>query len=475
MKKYIYFIGLSMLISINIKAQQIQNGGFESWTIQNLFNEPDGFYTSNMQALMMNANANVTKEIDSYHGTYAVKMETVLAGNDTIGGMLLIGTPGNQTINGGVPYAGTPDSISVWAKYDIQVNDTAFFIIAFKNSGNMIAQAVTIFHGTQSTYQRFVIPTNLSSLYPPDSLVAIITSSKMDAPRMPGSYLIIDSISFLHSSEVFPNGDFENWTDVSSEELDNWNTSNYAGVGLAQDAVTKSIDSYDENYAVRIETVQTTWGGVTGFITNGVFGNNGPEGGMPVSANPDKVSGYYKYIPNGTDTAYAGVFSFKYDPVGDSTIMLSAMVYPLVAASSYTYFEIPLSYNLLPVADTVNIFFIANDMQTSTTLGSVLFLDSLCISYHSIPVGVEPINNASQRVISVFPNPTDENLNIMLSQNQKGLIAKIYNVNGEIVKEIVIDRALTTINVNNLSKGLYMYRITDAKDCLMDNGKFIKE
>ena len=40
-----------------------------------------------------------------------------------IQGMLLIGSPGEQTINGGVPFTDTPDSISAYAKYDKRVKE----------------------------------------------------------------------------------------------------------------------------------------------------------------------------------------------------------------------------------------------------------------------------------------------------------------------------------------------------------------
>jgi len=215
MKTLILITGLILSISFNLNAQQIINSDFENWS-QKIINEPDSFLTSNT---MVNTDSgNVIQVTDSYHGLFAAKIETVLSGNDTIQGMILIGTPGNQTINGGIPFTGTPDSISGYVKYDIQPNDTAFFIVAFKKDGIMIGQAVANFYGTQSTYKRFSIPTYLIELNPPDTMVAIITSSNLDPPQIPGSTITIDSITFLHSSQQFPNQDFENWTEVETGE-----------------------------------------------------------------------------------------------------------------------------------------------------------------------------------------------------------------------------------------------------------------
>jgi hypothetical protein len=475
MKTFIFLIALVVIFSSHLKSQPIQNGGFENWTVQNLFDEPNGFMTSNNQAYKSNGIGNVTKVTDSYHGLYAAKLETVQAGSETAGGMILIGTPGNQSINGGLPYTGTPDSISGWVKYDIQPNDTAFFIVAFKKGGVNIGQAFTMFYGTQSTYKRFSIPTHLNASNPPDTLTAIITCSKMDPPRMIGSTLTIDSISFLNSTQPFPNGSFEEWTPIIIEEPDNWTTLNIINSGVQKHSVTKTTDSYEGNYAIRVESVQTPWGDTLGFITNGVLGNNGPEGGMAVSANPKKISGYYKYFPIGLDTAFAGVTTYKYDSSSESTMQLTSHLISLTAASSYTYFEIPLGYNLLPVADTVNIFFAANNMENSVSIGSVLFLDSLNISYYSLPVGIQTPNIKLESGISIYPNPIKDKLNIISIQSDGIEFIKIYDVYGEMVKESFIKNYLTTITISELSKGLYLYQITDSNGIIIDRGKFIKE
>jgi len=472
MKTLFFTIGLVVLSIYNITAQQIPNGQFENWSVQHLFDEPNGFLTSNMQTYMLNGTGNVTKVADSYHGLYAAKLETVPAGSDTVGGMLIIGTPGNQTINGGLPYSGTPDSVSGWIKYNIQPDDTAFFIVAFKKNGVFIGQAVTIFTGTQLTYMRFSVPTYLNASNPPDTIVAIITCSNMDPPQIAGSSLTIDSISFLNSPQPFPNGSFEDWTAMDVEEPDDWTTVNFGTIGLGLYSATKTTDSYEGNYAIRIESTKTLWGDTIGFITNGIFGNNGPESGMAVSANPQKISGYYKYFPIGQDTAYAGVFTYKYNSMSDSTTMLSSMIIPLTANSSYTYFEIPLTYNLLPVADTVNIFFAANNMDNSTTIGSVLFIDSLNISYFLLPVEIQTVNNNSEYAISIYPNPVQDILNVPAQSKEEKFI-QIYDAIGEIVKESSINK--NCINISNLLNGLYLYKITDKNGNLLGAGKFMKK
>ena len=155
MKKY--FISAFLFVSSFSFAQQISNGGFENWTVNTLYEEPDSFLSTNSWVYTSNGSGNVTKSTSAYHGLYAAQLTTVQTPSDTMFGGLFIGSPGNQDVNGGIPYTGQPDSISVYVKYNIQPNDTAFFIVAFKNSGNMISMAVKTFIGTQLTYKRISI------------------------------------------------------------------------------------------------------------------------------------------------------------------------------------------------------------------------------------------------------------------------------------------------------------------------------
>ncbi|MFH2141682.1 MAG: T9SS type A sorting domain-containing protein [Bacteroidota bacterium] len=463
------------LLKAGIYSQQINNNDFEDWTIQHLYDEPDGFLTSNMWTFMSAGTGTVLKVTDSYHGTFAARLETILSGTDTSAGMMLIGMPGNQTIDGGIPFTSTPDSVSAYIKYDIQPNDTAFFIVGFKKNGIFIGQAVKTFVGSQTQYARFSVPTGLDIMNPPDSMVAIITCSSMDPPQIPGSTMTLDSISFINSLQEFPNGSFETWTSYDVEEPDDWTTLNFAGLGTGQYSVTKSADSYHGSFALSLESVSMPWGDTLGFITNGTFGGNGPEGGMPVSANPMKVTGYYKYTPVGNDTAQAGLFTFRYDSPADSTITLEMAVINLTSTNTYTYFEIPLTRNLYPLADTLNIIFTANKMGTSSSaLGSVLLIDSLNIIYYPLPVNIQTTDYFSNSKISVFPNPADDIINVKLPENLILDEIKIYNSNGQIVRNVKVKNQLITMNIFDLPSGLYYFQCVDLKGNIAGSDKFVK-
>lgn len=454
MKKIIISALVSGVLFSSSIAQQISNGDFENWTVNILYEEPDSFLSTNSWVYMSNGNGNVTKTTSAYHGSYAAQLSTVQTSSDTMFGGLFIGTPGNQIINGGIPYTGQPDSVSVYIKYYIQPNDTAFFIVAFKNGGSIISMALQTFTGTQSAYKRISIPTNLPISPVPDSLVAIISSSNLDPPRFPGSTLTIDSITMIGTTQAFPNPSFEIWTPKSIEDPDNWTTINFGAQPNGPLSATKSTSAYSGTYALRLETVNTVWGQQMGYITNGYLGQNGPAGGMQVFSNPSKITGYYKYFPVGSDTALGGAFSYINSSVIDSNFIF------LTAQNNYTYFEIPLTYTGWPYVDTLNIIFTSSNMLDSAFvgLGSVLFLDSLNILYN--PVSVNSIDNYFSH--SVYPNPFSNTAIISLS-NYNGNICDfvLYDILGnEVMKKENISSNNILIDRSNLPSGIYNYRIT---------------
>ena len=455
MKKIYALAIMGLLLCSRGYSQSISNSGFENWTQQTLYENPDNYTSSNGWIYMSLGSGNVKKVTDSYDGAFAAKLETVLAGTDTMQGMLLIGTPGNQTINGGIPYSGIPDSISGYVKHNIQAGDTANFFVLFKNNGVIIGMAATIFTGLQSNYTRLSIPVSLP--YAPDTIAIVISSSRMDPPQLPGSTLTIDSISFLGTSQVFPNGSFENWTSLTLEEPDDWATINFGSLQPGLYSATKSTDSYAGTYSLKLETVQTIWGDTLGYVTNGYIGPNGPAGGMQVLTNPMKVSGYYKYFPVGADTALGGAFTYI------NSGMIDSVIVKLPAQSNYTYFEVTLNYNAWPHIDTLNIAFSSSNMADSAYigLGSVLYVDNLNVVYY--PAGINDQGNLQQ--YSVFPNPFSDAAMITFQNNRgESYDIVLYDVLGRVMmKEENIHSNNILIHKNNLAAGIYQYRVSFSK------------
>ncbi len=456
MKKNLLILSFFVLIaSATTFSQSVLNGSFENWSQQVFYDEPDSFQTSNSQAYMLTGSGNVFKVTDSHSGTYAAKLETIVSGNDTVYGGLLLE----------IPYTDKPDSLTGFAKYNILTDDTAFVIVLFYSGGSIMGSGSGIFLGTQLGYTEFKYKISYLPATP-DTLRAYILSSNFNGTQYPGSCLYVDGLEFIGSGIApFPNGDFENWTSVSTEEPDDWVTINSFIFQTGDTSATKTTDAYDGTYALKLRNV-VFYDDTLGFITNGWMGENGPEGGKPVSQNPEKLTGYYKYFPDGIDTGFAYIASYRYDTGLDSTILLDSNMFKLAPASTYTYFEVPLTYNSWPYADTVNISFSSGNMINDTNyvgLNSVLYIDALGITYY--PVSVKE-NNSVKDVI-IYPNPAKNIVSVELNPKYKGNIkVQLFDLQGRKVidKNYTANKKVLKLDVSELHNGLYFYNIKASSE-----------
>ena len=445
-----------------VNSQTVPNGNFENWTVQTLFENPTYWTSSNMQLQMMGMPSNCTKVTEHYSGTYAAKLETVTNGQDTVNGIMYIGLPGNQSINGGYPFAARPDTVIVHLKYNILPNDTGHFMIFFKNSGSTIGMVSKNILGSQPSFAEYKLPVSWFQLGNADTLSALVTSSNLDSPDVPGSYVYIDGIELTGSIVAFPNGDFENWIPNTSEEPNGWVTLNYAKTTVP--SATKTNDYYDGNFAIRVETIQTIWGQLLGYITNGMIGNNGPAGGVPIYFNPDNLTGYYKYVPNGLDTAIAIVTTSRHDLFLDSTIILDMVAIKLPPTNTYTPFVINLNYNNFPFADTINISFASSNLMDSGAyvgLGSALYIDSLNLNF--LPVGIK--NNSNENEINVFPNPVKDFVSIEFKTDLGNSSVTIFDELGRkhFNKEINTADKFLKVDVAQFNPGFYFIEVKSNK------------
>ena len=286
----------------------------------------------------------------------------------------------------------------------------------------------------------------------------------------------MDNISFVGAATPFPNGDFENWEEFSSEEPDDWFTSNILSVTMGETSVTKTTDSHEGTYAARIESTLNMFEDTLGLVTNGVFGEDGPFGGMPVDSIPDKLTGYYKYIPVGPDTALGGLMLYRYNENTGNTELLEEAFTQLPPVDDYTYFEIEVNYFSLPEPDTMNVAFASGNVDDESIyvgLGSVLYVDALEITYKPHLVGIE--NSKKELNHQVYPNPTSEKIYIEFQEILKNDISvTISNSMGALVYQKKINPLATNqldISVKNFTPGLYFYTI--ESDSNTYTGKFI--
>ncbi len=462
---------------LNLQSQSISNSGFEEWSDILYFEDLEQYNSTNVLSYFANGTANVSKSLEAYSGNHALKVETILVNDEVIEGGVVIGEIAEDFINGGIPFNERPDAITGFAKYDVMDNDTAYVAVLFKKFGAPLGICFAQFYGTQNDYVEFSAPVQwLLPIISPDTLAVGILSSTIFSDAIPGSTLTVDNISFVGSTIIFPNGDFEIWEDFSSEEPDDWFTSNVFSLAIGETAVTKSTDSFEGNFAVRIETMQTLIQDTLGFITNGKMGDDNPIGGMAVDSTPDKLSGYYKYIPVGPDTAIGGLFLYHHNESTGMADLLEETIIKLPPVDEYTYFEVDVAYFSLPEPDTVNIAFASSNLQEYQSfigIGSSLYIDDLSITYKPNLVDVE--QQKDEIIHRAYPNPATDKIFIEFQKIFKNDISvKVMNSGGALVYQQKINPMATKqidISVNGFKPGLYFYSIeTQTKNY---TGKFI--
>jgi len=454
-------------MATEVFGQNIPNSNFENWTTSTFFQEPQGFGTSNIQSYMRTQTGNVTKSTDSHNGNFAAKMETKIVGLDTIFAILTNGNLGQGGLSGGIPYTTRVDSVKFSAKFNLLAGDTATMLALFKYSGNIIGVASTNFQASSSSYINYSTAVQWFAPYPavPDSMLFVLFSSNPGKNPVNGSYIIVDDVKL--GNTLMPHGDFETWLNKSVEDADNWNSFNIISLLYPPAYAVKTTDAYSGTYALKITTTLFNDNQDTiAHVTNGRIMSDDFSGGIYVPQNPSKVSGYYKYTPVGNDSALVALRAFGFNNQANYS-NLDNSILKLGAASTYTYFEIHLTYLGYPRIDTLGIAFASSniyDNRPNVHAGSVLIIDSLNIEF--APLGIA--EDYQQSNLKVYPNPASSKIFFELDNNLKNSSIKVFDVQGKIIKsENITDNYL---DVSDLVNGIYFYQISNNQE--LSQGKF---
>lgn len=449
------FMMVFFLTSGVLQGQNVPNGDFELWTLKTLYEDPQGFVTLNAQVTAMGGGApSVEKTTDSQTGTYAARLVTTKVHGDIAPGMLSTGTHGNM--GQGVPYTDTPDSISFLVKQNLAPGDTAAAMVMFTAMGNPVGMVDFLFSDTATGYELHKKEVNwfAPGVSPDSVMVMIITNATMDGGT-PGSSITVDEINFGDAFTQIANHDLENWDVVESEEPDHWLTFN-ALSPQGSPTVEKTTDSYTGSYAAKITNVLTFTDDTMGFMTNGRFGmDDYPAGGLGVWENPHTISGYYKYDPQGNDSAVVGVFSYIWDDGANELVIVDSSFLFLGEASTYTPFEVVMNYDSWPLVDTVNITFVAGHIDEQPQLGSQLIVDDIQISYKPVSV-----TEQDQPRVAVMPNPASQFVQAKLPEKHYNTL-KIYSTDGRLLRKTQIDgKTYVSIPAYDLPRGIIFLKFT---------------
>jgi hypothetical protein len=263
--------------------------------------------------------------------------------------------------------------------------------------------------------------------------------------------VLISGIVYSQTNTI-ENGNFENWTTITTTEADNWNSTNEMMIMLnGSQNVTKTNDAYAGNHAVKLTTKSYTIGGtMPGMISNGISFLDG----VAFNGNPTSFSGAYKYESISNDTAVIFIeFSANGSTVGANFIEVIGSV------NSYTTFNLPIS--LMSQPDTMVIM-----CSSGNNVGSALFIDELQINE-----GYTSLEKTTLVNFKIYPNPVNESLNLDFNEDYNQIT--IIGIDGNIISTHKLNGHSSKINVSKLQKGVYWIECQTSKGIIKKS--FVKK
>jgi hypothetical protein len=474
MKKII--LAFCCLLSGYSYAQVITDGSFENWTTELLYEDLEWWESGASEGAI------VLKSTDRVEGEFSAYLETSVdaVSGDTLLGFVLYGEFGDEGPESGLPFLSPADTVKASVKYDVMPGDSAILLVSFLKLGVVQSMDVFSFTGTQNTWTEVSFPLSIgANAADRDSVVIAIASSNAlgEVGITPGSWIMVDDVHF--TSSITPvvddvrNGGFENWFDVEVEDLDNWSTFNYEVVRFGQALARKVAGSQIGTFAVRLETIEVSYGGgssdtIRGYISNGFFETNDSTSNLiplvytgPIAG---RLSGDFKFSPAGAnESAFVAINFFKEGEFLDQYGYEFNTFTPV-----YTAFDF--DYVLSQMPDSFEVSLFAGNIP-----GSSLIMDNLAISDITAIDNYEALKTVD---ITVFPNPAKEILNVSIDGvNDKSSAFKIIDVLGNEVANVSLilrgNKLIGSTDLNELSSGVYFYQFTQNNEVLKA-GKFTK-
>jgi hypothetical protein len=292
-------------------------------------------------------------------------------------------------------------------------------------------------------------------------------------------YILALLLAAFSAKSQIVNNEFENWTNAGAyDSLLNWSTDNFLTATCSQKE-TSSVQSGSASLKLTTSSyVNGITAAIPGAASTGTFAVAGlsvdlSKGGQPDPVRHTLLKGYYKYAPVGGAAASIEVVLYKRNGAVRDTVAYGVM--PVTGAvSSYTLFNLPLTYLKTEDPDSSVVYFQSSgrtftDLFNTTTLGSVLYIDSVYFE------GITGINELPSNLVSIntFPNPASSFLTIEVKWKKAVKVSvAILDLSGKLLKSIPVVDEKQRIDVSSLSNGNYFYELVDDKGSKLYSGKF---
>ena len=256
------------------------------------------------------------------------------------------------------------------------------------------------------------------------------------------------SVNTLFAQYVFPNFSFENWTGA---EADGWNSNNVVGLTTP---ITQSMDAHSGNFAVKgTVTTYNTWTAPNfGSYSGSLF---------QINQNYPTLNFYYKFnkLNNDVIVVTAQLNTATGYPAGFILAKITD------AASTYTPFEIPITY--LPgdsaAAEMGILIGIQDTVLNTASPGSYFIFDDFSLGWFTA-LEIEENNLTNENVV-VFSNPATDFISFSVPEKNPDNIISVVDITGkQVAKSFVSKSSRTDIPSTDLSDGIYFLNIQNGEN-----------
>lgn len=252
------------------------------------------------------------------------------------------------------------------------------------------------------------------------------------------------------------NADFENWTNLhehvyETEMIDSHNVEN---------PQHGDIDDWTYSFDVGIsQTTDAQSGNYAAILHNWYnYAQTSLHTRDSISDYPSEISGYFKYIGDPFSSGTMNVIVVN--TAGDTMVNVTEYFAGATEWTSFTTSLTPVTLPILP-ADSIFITFKNSELscQGNMMTCNLLYLDALSLNASSLSI------QATEALeLTVFPNPTDDVLNIRFdAANANNNVEILFFDNaGKQVHQQFTEQSETSVRLNHLAPGMYTAKFISA-------------
>lgn len=271
-------------------------------------------------------------------------------------------------------------------------------------------------------------------------------------------FACIACISFAGFAQTIPNSGFENWTD--SVTPTDWNSLKVELGFVNVYTAHQTTDVQAGTYALKVTNENAMIQNVMGVVTLGTIDliSQSVSGGIPFTATPSNLTGYYKFQPAGTDSMAIFGYLTHWNGSGIDTVG-GGIFSNNTPVATYTAFDIPFDYNQGIGPDTLNIVIMSASSAT-ITLGTALYVDELAFVFN--PVGISiPVDDMFG--MNLYPNPAIDHVVVEFNDAVENGKIEIVNINGDVVYGEKLSGKTARINTSDWANGVYVVRVEGTR------------